>query len=94
MRQDSSSNLLWFLAGLGAGVAAGMILAPAPGAETRRYIGEKAAGAREFLAESGRGYVEMGHELYDRGRGLADEAAEMFDEGRRLVESETERERI
>ena len=86
MRQDSTNNLLWFLAGLGAGVAAGMILAPAAGGDTRRFLGEKAAGAREFLEQSGREYLDKGHELYDRGRSLADEAADMFDQGRRLVD--------
>lgn len=90
MRQNSSPNLLWFLAGLGAGVAAGMIFAPAAGAETRRFLGERAAGAREYLGQSGREYLEMGHDLYERGRSLADEAAEMFDEGRRLVEHDDE----
>jgi hypothetical protein len=86
MRHDSSTNFIWFLTGLGLGTAAGILLAPQAGSDTRRMIGSRAGGARQYLSTHGHDYYERGRELYERGRQLADEAAEMFDEGRRLVE--------
>jgi gas vesicle protein len=85
-RDNAASNLLWFLAGVTVGAAAGLMLTPVSGAETRRAIGRGANNARGFLKESGREYLEKGRELYEHGRHLADEAAEMFEDGRRLVE--------
>jgi hypothetical protein len=86
MRHDSSTNLLWFLAGIGLGTAAGILMAPNAGADTRRIIRTRADEARGYLSTHGQDYYERGRELYERGRQLADEAAQMFDEGRRLVE--------
>ena len=88
MRQDDRASFFWFLAGFGTGLAAGLMLAPAAGADTRRVLAGKAAGAREYIGDTGRHYLEAGHELYERGRSLADEAAEMFQEGQRMVEPE------
>ena len=75
MRQDGTTKVLWFLAGLAVGTAAGMLTAPRSGSATRHA-----------LAESGREYFDRGVELYEKGKQLADEAAEMYDEGRKLVE--------
>jgi hypothetical protein len=86
MRQSNSANILWFLAGLGLGTAAGIVMAPVSGAETRRQIGARAGQARQYVGTHGHDAFERGRELYDKGRHLADEAAEMFEEGRRLVE--------
>lgn len=85
MRNDPT-NLVWFLAGLGLGAAAGVLLAPKAGSETRRLIGTRAGEARQYLSTHGQDYYDRGRELYERGRQLADEAADMFDEGRRMVE--------
>jgi hypothetical protein len=86
MRDDSSTQLIWFLAGLGMGTAAGILLAPKAGSETRRMIGSRASEAGHYLSAHGHDYYERGRELYEKGRHLADEAAQLFDEGRRLVE--------
>jgi gas vesicle protein len=83
---NSGANIVWFLAGLSAGAAVGLLCAPASGAETRRQLLEKTERSKAYLATSGRDYMDKGRELYDKGRRLADEAAEMFDEGRKLVE--------
>jgi gas vesicle protein len=87
MSENTGVKWIWFLAGLGIGVAAGMMTAPSSGATTRHLIGSKAGQAGDFLATSGKEYYERGWELYERGRHLADEAAELFEEGRRLIES-------
>lgn len=86
MPRDRMTNLLWFLTGVGIGVAAGAVLAPQSGADTRRMLGDRARQARGYVSTHGHEYMEYGRELYDKGRQLADEAAEMFEEGRRLVE--------
>jgi gas vesicle protein len=79
MRQDSAINLLWFVAGITIGTAAGMVAAPKPGTDTRRLLTSKAGEVGHLLATTGR-------ELYEKGRELADEAAEMYDDGRHLIE--------
>lgn len=70
-----AARAMWFAGGFGFGAALGIMLAPKPGADTRKAIGE-----------SGREYYERGRELYERGLHMADDAAEMYEEGRRLVE--------
>lgn len=74
----TTSNVMCFLAGLSLGAAAGLLIAPAPGADTRRYLTNRAGSARVYL--------DKGRELYEQGRELADEAAELYEEGRHLVE--------
>ena len=86
MRREKVPNLIWFLAGVGIGAAAAVVLAPQSGADTRRIIGRGCNQARGYVASHGHEYYEYGRELYDKGRQLADEAADMFEEGRRLVE--------
>ena len=71
MRCDlKSAHLLSFIAGLTIGAAAGVLLAPQSGTETRKRLARSADDARE---------------LYERGRALSHEAAEMFEEGRRMM---------
>ena len=70
MQDNTSRNILWFLAGLSLGAAVGILGAPKSGTETRRLLASKATSG----------------ELYERGRHLAEEAAELFEEGRRLME--------
>ncbi len=86
MRDDTSTSLLWFAAGLGVGTAIGLMAAPQSGAETRRMIGARAGEASEYLAANSREYLDRGRDLYERGKQLAEEASQMFDEGRRLMD--------
>jgi len=79
MAADSSRNAGWFLAGLSIGAALAVVLAPASGQDTRRYLRDKTRG-------SGKDILNTGRELFDMGRELADEAAGMFEEGRKLME--------
>jgi gas vesicle protein len=79
MRSNSNAaNILYFAAGVSLGAAVGLLLAPAPGSETRRYFANRAGAAR--------GYLDYGRDLYEKGRELADEAEQMYQEGRQLVE--------
>lgn len=75
---NTATSILYFTAGLSLGAAIGVLLAPASGADTRRYLGGRTDAAREYL--------DYGRDLYDKGRGLADEAAHLYEEGRQLIE--------
>ncbi len=79
MAADSTRNAGWFLAGFSIGVGLAVVLAPASGNDTRRYLREKTRGSGQELMKTSR-------ELFDKGRQLADEAAELFEEGRKLME--------
>jgi hypothetical protein len=79
MRQHSAVNLMWFVAGIAIGTAAGIVAAPKPGTDTRRLLTSKAGEMGHILATTGR-------DLYEKGRELADRAAEMYDDGRHLIE--------
>ncbi len=76
--RNNLNNVLWFAAGISVGAAVGLLLAPAPGSDTRRYVGDRADAARD--------YADYGRQLYEKGRELADEAATLYEEGRHLVE--------
>jgi len=85
--QEDNSRFIWFIAGAAIGASVALLYAPQSGADTRRYLGDKAREGRDALAESGRDMMDRGRELYDRGRKLADEAAEMFERGRKIVDN-------
>jgi gas vesicle protein len=78
MGSNNTTSLVYFAVGLSLGAAVGILLAPAAGADTRRYLIDRSGSAREYL--------DYGRDLYDKGRELADEAANMYEEGRHLVE--------
>lgn len=76
MKDGRNSRILLFAAGMSVGAAIGILLAPAPGAETRRKLVEKAQ-SNEL--------VDKTRELYEAGLRIAEEAAELFEDGRKLV---------
>ena len=76
--RENLTNVLWFVAGLSLGAAAGLLAAPAAGAEIRKYLSDRAGAAGDYL--------DYGRQLYEEGRELADEAATLYEEGRHLVE--------
>jgi len=76
LKDGRNSRILLFAAGMSVGAAIGILLAPAPGAETRRKLVEKAQ-SNEL--------VDKTRELYEAGLRIAEEAAELFEDGRKLV---------
>ena len=82
---DFSDHLIWFLAGVAVGAAAGLLLAPATGRETRRLISQKTSEGKDYLVETGRDIYSKSKDIYERGKDLADDAAELFDRGRKLA---------
>ena len=57
-----------FLLGLGLGLTAGVLLAPKPGSETRRYLADKAAEGTDYVTEQGRQLKDSASDLFERGR--------------------------
>ncbi|MBI3695401.1 MAG: YtxH domain-containing protein [Acidobacteria bacterium] len=83
--KDSGDNLIWFLAGVAVGVAAGMLFAPRAGREIRRMIGEKTVEGKDYLVDAGRDVYAKSREIYEKGKDLAEDAAELFERGRKAV---------
>ena len=86
MAHNNTGNLVWFVAGASIGATIALLYAPQSGRDTRQVIGRKARQGREALADTSRGLVDKGRDLYEKGRRVADDAAELFERGRRLVE--------
>jgi gas vesicle protein len=76
-RNDAAGYLGWFFLGAVVGAAAGVLLAPRPGRETR-----------EFLAERGGDVAKRAQELANEAQGRA---GEWLDKSRELFEEQTQR---
>ena len=86
MAEDNSGDkLIWFLAGVAVGVAAGMLFAPRAGHEIRRLIGDRTAEGKDYLVDAGRDVYTKSREIYEKGKDLAEDAAELFERGRKAV---------
>jgi len=83
--KNSGDSLIWFLAGVAVGVAAGMLLAPRSGREIRQLIGEKTAEGKDYVVDASRDVYAKGREIYEKGKDLAEDAADLFDRGRKAV---------
>ena len=60
------SRLGIFLAGLGVGAVAALLLAPTSGEETREYIGKKADEGRDYVTAKGRHIRRQAEGLVDK----------------------------
>ena len=58
-RSSSCGSFVWFLAGLGVGVAVGMLYAPRPGDETREQWFQKADEGREVFVNRAKQAAEQ-----------------------------------
>lgn len=76
MNGNRGSALLFFLTGLGGGIALTVLLAPRSGAATRRLIGRKVEEGEDWMkdkAAAARDYVRgHGEELRDRAKEVAE----------------------
>lgn len=61
-----------FIIGLGAGVVAGLLLAPRSGEESRQLLKEKAGEGGEFLKKQSAGLRTNANDLLDKGRQALD----------------------
>ena len=79
---DNNNGLGYFIAGMGIGVAIGMLVAPRSGEETRKYLRERADESRDYLrtrTEEGREFVRR------RSDELRDQATEYIEKGRDVI---------
>jgi gas vesicle protein len=89
-QEEISGKLIWLVAGAAIGAAVALLYAPATGADTRKYLGDKTREGGQALAESSKDMYDRGRDLYERGRQLADEASDMLERGRNIVEKAAE----
>ena len=92
-RSGSCGSFVWFLAGLGVGVAVGMLYAPRPGEQTREQWFQKAEEGREVFinrakqaAEQAQQWVEKGREAFEAQR---EQVRSAFDAGKEAYREAT-----
>ena len=78
MADNSGSGMVWFLAGLGIGAAAGILYAPRSGAETREALRSQAEEGAERAKVHARRVRETAGDWIDRGRDTVSEHKENF----------------
>src|SRR3984957_16580931 len=78
MSDRDGSSLIWFLAGLGLGAAAGILYAPRSGNETREALRSRAEEGREYVRNRAREAREQAAEWADRGRDVLNQQKEQF----------------
>jgi gas vesicle protein len=76
------NRLSYFFLGLGLGVAAGILLAPKSGTETRELIKTKAGEGTDFLKKRSSDLKDSANELVDRGRSLLDQLSQAVEAGK------------
>ena len=72
------SSLIWFLAGLGLGAAAGILYAPRSGNETREQLRARAEEGREYVKNRAREAREQAAQWADKGRDVVSQQKEQF----------------
>ncbi len=78
MSDKDGNTLLWFMAGLGLGVIAGVLYAPRSGSETREALRSKAEQGRDFVRERARQAREQAGEWAERGREVFNQQKDQF----------------
>jgi len=78
MSDRDGSSLVWFLAGLGLGAAAGILYAPRSGNETREQLRARAEEGREYVKNRAREAREQAAQWADKGRDVVSQQKEQF----------------
>ncbi len=65
---NAGSNAVFFLAGLGIGAIAALLLAPGSGKETRDLLSQKAAEGRDYLTSRGQEYRRQAEGYVDKAK--------------------------
>ncbi len=82
MADDNGNGFAYFLLGLGVGVAAGILLAPKAGDETREIIRTKAGEGADYLRSRANDSAEF---VRRRSADLKDSASELIERGKSTV---------
>lgn len=75
--ENSGSNIMFFLAGMGIGAMVALLFAPRSGEETRKYVVGKAGEGRDYVTT--------------RSKDLRKQAGDAVDKGKDLVTTQKER---
>jgi len=93
MSENNNSNIGWFIAGLGLGVAGAILYAPKSGVVTRKVIMNRMVNGREYLSDLAMDAGEEVAKLVDRGKSVIDRQKEKMttamDAGRQAVHEAT-----
>ncbi len=93
MADRNGNSFLWFLLGLGAGAAVGVLFAPRPGRETREAILKGAEEGRDKVKDSARKARAQANEWMEKGRELLrqqkDQLRSAVDAGRQAYKDAT-----
>lgn len=80
--EDNGNGFGYFLLGLGVGVAAGILLAPKAGQETREIIRSKAGEGADYLRSRANDSAEF---VKRRSADLKDQAGDLLEKGKTTV---------
>jgi|SRR5579859_5955348 len=76
--RDGGASFVWFLAGLGLGVVAGVLYAPRSGEETREVLRARAEEGREYVRNRARDARDQAQQWADKGRDAVTQQKEQF----------------
>ena len=86
-------KLSYFFLGMGIGVAVGILFAPKPGEETRRFLREKADEGKDYIKKRGDDLIDSAGEIVDRGKTVInrqkDQLAAAVEAGRQAYREST-----
>jgi gas vesicle protein len=68
MSENRKNDAVWFVAGVGLGALAGILLAPKSGRETREAIATEVENGREYLTSLGRDAREHVEDIVESGK--------------------------
>jgi len=91
MKDAKADGVTIFLLGAAVGAAAALLMAPAPGARTRRRLASKGAEAADYLIDAGKELVEECADLYERSGEIAGEATRDLAEKYRALHEHSKR---
>jgi gas vesicle protein len=76
MSDDSGSNIIYLLIGMGIGAALGLLFAPQSGEDTRDYLTQRAEEGREYAQRRANELRDRANDLVERGKQAAKQSKE------------------
>jgi gas vesicle protein len=76
MSDDSGSNIMYLLIGMGIGAALGVLFAPQSGEDTRDYLTQRAEEGRDYAQRRANELRDRANDLVERGKQAAKQGKE------------------